>query len=102
MIRPVAHLMLHFIVPGVVSRVAYPNRWRYAWLVMVATMVVDLDHLLADPIYDPYRCSIGFHPLHSYAALIVYLVLTGVKKTRIVGIGLVIHMVLDWIDCSMI
>ena len=102
MIRPVAHLMLHFIVPGVVSRVAYPNRWRYAWLVMVATMVVDLDHLLADPIYDPYRCSIGFHPLHSYAALIVYLVLTGVKKTRIVGIGLVIHMVLDWIDCAMI
>ena len=101
MIRPVAHLLLHFIVPGAVSRLVYPNRWRYAWLVMVATMVVDLDHLLADPIYDPNRCSIGFHPLHSYALLVVYLVLAGVKKTRIIGIGLVIHMGLDWIDCGM-
>jgi len=102
MIRPIAHLLLHFIVPGVVSRAAYPNQWRYAWLIMAATMVVDFDHLLADPIYDPNRCSIGFHPLHSFALLVVYLVLTGVKKTRILGIGLVIHMVLDWIDCGMI
>lgn len=69
---------------------------------MVATMVVDFDHLLADPIYDPYRCSIGFHPLHSYAALVVYPALAVFKKTRIVGIGLVIHMALDWIDCVMI
>ena len=28
------------------------------------TMMVDLDHLIADPIFDPQRC-IGFHPLHS-------------------------------------
>ena len=33
---------------------------------MMATMLVDLDHLFADPIYDPDRCSIGFHPLHQY------------------------------------
>lgn len=71
-------------------------------MIMVATMAVDLDHLLADPIYDPSRCSIGFHPLHSYALFVVYLVMTGVKKTRILGIGLVIHMVLDGIDCGMI
>ena len=35
-------------------------------------MLVDLDHLLADPIYDPERCSIGFHPLHSIPAIVVY------------------------------
>ena len=102
MIRPIAHLLLHFIVPGVVARVAYAKLWRYAWFVMVATMVVDFDHLLADPFYDPYRCSIGFHPLHSYAALVVYLALAVVKKTRLFGIGLVIHMALDWIDCLVI
>jgi hypothetical protein len=40
---------------------------------MALTIIVDLDHLLADPIYDPNRCSIGFHPLHSYPAIVIYL-----------------------------
>jgi len=102
MIRPVVHLLLHFAVPGVVSRLAFPKRWRYAWCVMAATMVVDLDHLFADPIYDPCRCSIGYHPLHSPAALAVYPALAVWPKTRLAGIGLVIHMALDWIDCLMI
>ena len=64
-------------------------------------MVVDLDHLLAVPIYDPNRCSIGFHPLHSYYAIGVYVILLFFPKTRLVGIGLVIHMILDYIDCFM-
>jgi hypothetical protein len=66
---------------------------------MLLVNIIDLDHLLADPIYDPNRCGIGFHPLHSYLAVAVYLALTTIPKTRIVGLGLVIHMVLDWIDC---
>jgi len=68
---------------------------------MMATMAVDLDHLLAVPIYDPNRCSIGFHPLHSYYAIGVYVILLFFPKTRLVGIGLVIHMILDYIDCFM-
>ena len=68
---------------------------------MMATMVVDLDHLLAVPIYDPNRCSIGYHPLHSYYAIGVYVILLFFPKTRIVGVGLVIHMILDYLDCFM-
>ena len=66
---------------------------------MAATMLVDLDHLLANPIYDPNRCSIGFHPLHTTFPVIVYMFLTLFGKTRLVGLGLVIHMALDYIDC---
>lgn len=66
---------------------------------MMATMAVDLDHLLAVPIYDPNRCSIGFHPLHSYYAIGVYVLLLFFPKTRLVGIGLVIHMILDYLVC---
>jgi hypothetical protein len=66
---------------------------------MVSTMVVDLDHLLVTPVFDPNRCSIGFHPLHTWPAIAVYLVLTLFPKTRLVGLGLMIHMVLDGIDC---
>jgi len=66
---------------------------------MALTIIVDLDHLLADPIYDPNRCSIGYHPLHSYPAILFYLVLTMIPKTRLIGLGLMIHMVLDGLDC---
>jgi len=66
---------------------------------MMATTAVDLDHLLASPIYDPNRCSIAFHPLHTWPAIAIYFALIFPKWTRLVGIGLVIHMVLDWVDC---
>ena len=98
-IRPAIHLFLHLFIPGAVARVAFAKRWKSAWIIMVLTMIVDLDHLLAHPIYDPNRCGIGYHPLHSYPAIVFYLLLAIVPKTRIVGLGLVIHMALDGMDC---
>lgn len=67
---------------------------------MLATMLVDVDHLWANPIFDPGRCSINFHPLHSYWAMAVYFVLLFFKKTRIVAVGLLFHMLTDFIDCQ--
>ena len=68
---------------------------------MIATMIVDLDHLLANPIYDPTRCSIGFHPLHGLLPITLYLLLSFFPKTRYIGLGLIIHMGLDSIDCQL-
>ena len=99
MIQLVIHSALHVLVPGIVARFAFRERRVKAWLIMIATMVVDLDHLLASPIYDPARCSIGFHPLHSYVAICVYFAMALVPKLRLVGIGLLIHMGVDLVDC---
>ena len=66
---------------------------------MLATMLVDLDHLFATPVFEPCRCSIGFHPLHSYIAIIIYGLLLLPVKTRIIALGLLMHMATDWIDC---
>ncbi len=66
---------------------------------MLATMLVDVDHLLADPVFSPNRCSINFHPLHTYIAIAVYFVLLYFKKTRIIALGLLLHMLTDGIDC---
>jgi hypothetical protein len=99
MSRPVLHLILHVLVPGAVARLAFSDRWRRAWLIMLLAMVVDLDHLLATPIYDPNRCGIGFHPLHSYVAIGVYGILALIPTSRVAGVGLLIHMLLDGIDC---
>lgn len=92
-------MLLHIAVPGLIARLFFAERWQRAWLMMVLTMIVDLDHLLAQPVYDPNRCGIGFHPLHAYLALGVYAVLAAFVKTRVVGVGLLIHMALDGIDC---
>jgi hypothetical protein len=93
------HIALHFIIPALFAFVFYKNDWLKSWLVLSATMLVDLDHLLANPIYDPNRCSIGFHPLHSYYAIVLYILLLVFKRSRIIGIGLIIHMILDYLDC---
>lgn len=110
------HIVLHFVVPVLVALACYGGRWRSAALVLVATMVVDIDHVLADPIYDPERCSIGFHPLHSVPALLSYCALFALPwawKSRwnvarrgralwvvhLIGLGLLIHMALDGTDC---
>ena len=66
---------------------------------MIATMLVDLDHLLADPIFSLNRCSINFHPLHSYIAIGVYVVLLFFKEVRIIAVGLLLHMLTDFLDC---
>jgi len=93
------HLPLHVLLPGLVARVGFPDRWRQAWLIMVLTMLVDLDHLLADPVFDPLRCSIGFHPLHSLPAIALYGLALVWAPSRIIAVGLLIHMLLDATDC---
>ena len=93
------HLGLHAAVPGGVALLFFRRDWKRAWLIMFATMLVDLDHLLADPIYDPDRCGIGFHPLHSTPAIAAYALLLIPRPTRLIALGLVIHMALDALDC---
>jgi hypothetical protein len=67
---------------------------------LLATMLVDFDHLLATPIFEANRCSINFHPLHTYYAMIVYTLLLFFRKPyNIIGIGLLFHMLTDLIDC---
>ena len=93
------HILLHFVVPLLVALVYDKQRWFKIWLLMCATMLVDLDHLLATPIYDANRCSINFHPLHSYWMIGLYAMMLIPKKVRVVVMGLLIHMALDWQDC---
>lgn len=100
MLRIVTHMILHFAMPAVVAKGFYRDRFLQAFLIMIATMLVDLDHLFADPVYDPARCSIGFHPLHQYPVIALFFVLAAWTKTRLIGVGLLIHMFLDGVDCA--
>ena len=99
MFRPVVHMVLHFAVPLVAARLCWSEHRVRAWLLMLAAFAIDLDHLLATPIFDPMRCSLGFHPLHGWLAAAAYAVLLLPPKTRIIGFGLCLHLILDGIDC---
>ena len=99
MLRTTVHMLLHVAVPGMVARLAFRDRWLKAWIVMLLAIAIDIDHLLAVPVFDPNRCSIGFHPLHSYPAIGAYVAMVLVPPLRLVGLGLLIHMALDLTDC---
>lgn len=98
-LQPAVHFGLHLLFPGLIAWIFFREHWVKAWLIMLATMLVDLDHLLADPIFDPSRCSVGFHILHSYAAIAVYGTMAVVPRLRIVAVGLLFHMATDYLDC---
>lgn len=101
-LRQILHYGLHFLFPLLLAALFYKDiKWK-AYIILLATMAIDIDHLLASPVFDPDRCSIGFHPLHTGYALVVYLVLFGFKKTRLVSVGLILHLLTDFIDCLFI
>ena len=101
-VRFLTHYGLHFLAPGLIAYIFFKNNWKTVYLLLLATMLVDLDHLYATPLFNPNRCSINYHPLHSYYAIILYLFLLVPVKTRIIAIGLLFHMLTDYIDCQWI
>ncbi|MFD0835410.1 DUF6122 family protein [Mariniflexile aquimaris] len=101
MLQSLAHYGCHFLIPLAVALVFYKSNWKFAFLIMILGMLIDLDHLLATPIFDSNRCSINFHPLHSYYAIAAYVLLLIPQKTRLIALGLVIHIFADTVDCAL-
>lgn len=99
-IREITHYFLHFIFPSFIAKVFFKNNWKHAYLLMLATMLVDLDHVFADPLFDPNRNSIGYHPLHSYWMIVLYFLGTIFLKGnyKIIAVGLLFHMITDFQD----
>lgn len=94
------HYFLHFGFPLLIALSFFRKEWLKVYLVLIATMLVDLDHLLANPVFQENRCSIQFHPLHTYYAMMVYTFLLFLRRPyNIIGIGLLLHMLTDLIDC---
>lgn len=94
------HYFLHLGFPLFIAIIFFKKDRKKVYLIFLLTMFVDLDHLLANPIFQADRCSIGFHPLHTYYAITAYFILLFFRKPfNIIGIGLLFHMFTDFIDC---
>lgn len=111
-LQPIAHYGGHWIGPFLIAALVWPclhraaNEgllwWHYA-LVMAAANVIDIDHLLADPIFDPDRCSIGYHILHGWEAALAFSAMLLIPRwwARAFGLGALWHLLIDWSDCQM-
>ncbi|MEL6485080.1 MAG: DUF6122 family protein [Bacteroidota bacterium] len=102
MLRFVIHYGIHFIVPFLIAFLVFKKQQWKVLAIFLLGMVIDVDHLLAEPIFDANRCSIGFHPLHSYAAITVYVGLSIWDKTRLIGLSLLLHILADTADCILL
>ena len=98
-LQPLVHYSLHFLAPGLIAFLFFRADWKRAWGIMLLTMLVDLDHLMADPLFDPSRCSIGTHPFHTWPAMALYGLMLFNPQLRIAGTGLLFHMATDAQDC---
>jgi hypothetical protein len=95
------HYFLHLVAPVIIAVVWAKQDWLKVYLLLLSTMIIDVDHLLANPVYDPCRCSIGFHPLHTWQAAIVYTLclLVPHKYVRYFAVGCLFHLLTDLLDC---
>ncbi|WP_437396733.1 DUF6122 family protein [Flagellimonas lutimaris] len=99
MLRHLLHYGIHFLVPILIAFWFFNGQSVKIALILLAGIIIDIDHLWATPLYDPNRCSLGFHALHSYWAILVYSILPFFKTTRIIGLALIIHIFADTLDC---
>jgi hypothetical protein len=70
MIQGLIHYFLHLGFPVVIALVFFRENWKKAYLILLATMLVDLDHLLATPIF---RCGALQHSVPSLAHLLCHI-----------------------------
>jgi len=103
LVRHIIHYAFHLLVPFIFAKLFWKENWWKAGLIMMSTMLIEFDHLLADPIYDIARCSIGNHPLHTLWAGIIYFGLLAIPswKWRALAVGCLWHLFTDFIDCVM-
>jgi hypothetical protein len=68
-------------------------------LLLLSAELIDLDHLFSKPIYHPKRNPFKNHFLHkNYIIMIlVSLILVSMRPTLFLGIGLLSHLILDYI-----
>lgn len=99
MLRFILHYGIHFILPILVGLIFFKEHRLKIILILLGGILIDVDHLWANPIFDPHRCSIGYHFLHTYWAIALYCALFFYKRTRIIGLALLIHILADSVDC---
>lgn len=67
---------------------------------LIGSNLIDLDHLSSRPIYDPMRNGFKTHFLHQNwkVILLVSILMLFIRPMMFLGIGLILHFFLDYLD----
>ena len=90
------HIPFHFILPYIIFRFRGD---RIEFVLLEVANGIDLDHLFAEVVFDPMRCSLTTHLLHSWEAAVFYLILCFVARVRALGYGALLHLLVDAPNC---
>lgn len=98
--QSIVHYFLHFGVPLFGALWLKPQKWFRITCLLWATMAIDLDHFFAWPdVFVADRCSLCAHPFHQPAIWPLYGLMLCWSRSRVLGIGLCLHMLADGLDC---
>jgi len=93
------HLAANLAVYLVLQKtgIATPNATDV--VLLFSSNLIDLDHLLARPIYHPHRNPFVTHPLHKQwmAILILSVAFLFYRPLLFLGIGMLTHLFLDYL-----
>lgn len=98
-LRPFIHYGIHFALPFAIAGLWYRKRFTHALLILLGGILIDIDHLWASPLFDPERCSIGFHTFHQWPFIAAYLLLAIWPRTKLFGLAFLLHIAADMTDC---
>ena len=76
-----------------------PPNLKFISTLIFASNLIDLDHLLANPVYDPNRCGINLHPLHNWILFPFYFFGSVWGRYKYLFWGVSMHLILDFFDC---
>ncbi len=107
--KEILHYGFHFVLCPLLAYVIWQyqcKKGKEAFIIALLSMLVDLDHLFAEPMFDPNRLSVGFHPLHSYPMIVVYFIALVFPYKRFnfwwgfrpLAFALLLHMLTDYLD----
>ena len=83
---------------------AFDKKFLTLSLFVFGSLLIHVDHFLATPIYDPSRCSINTHPLHSWYVFPLYFagLFLKDKRWRYAFVAVWLHLALDGIACLLL
>lgn len=93
------HVAFDLVIFLILLHASTLNLNRYDLTLILASNLIDLDHLFSRPIYHPRRNPFITHALHKKWIFIIAIsiVFLFIRSTSFLGIGLLAHLFLDYI-----
>jgi hypothetical protein len=98
----IIHLLFNILIFFIIDKIGF-NLNSADFIFMLASNLIDLDHLRSKPIFKPGRNSFKTHLLHKQWKLVTVLsfIILFIRPISFLGLGILLHFLLDILDNKM-